>query len=362
MKGHPKKENPVKVTNPEMGLTYYEKVAPKGRIDLPQISYSDYVRLQTEKRKPFDLALSQSEILMDYLMRSVTKRVAPNSTPDIILLDNPNHISVGSVEIPDALTLNPENWLSKQRKVLISSIDSDKENHDGERKRIKQAALLENTSELCDVVRKLVSDADDNDENKMKDSRGRFFTIDLGRAFQYDYKSAEKMAIELPRLYVDTFEDNDIQDFSKKKYQDAIDHVMQLDVGATVAEIEKKTEKFLETNEMKMSDLLFNFKGECIRFSSPKQLAYSIGHELIESKKRLDVYNHGLKKITDVDKVIDGASIETLEELDEAPEFMLAAHIKHSMFAKILPKISMTDKILQEHFAKELPKDLDKSR
>lgn len=365
MKGHPKKENPVKVTNQEMGLTYYEKVAPKGRIDLPEISYSDYVRLHTEKRKPFDLALSQSELLMDFLMDSVTKRIAPNSTPRIVPLENSTQLAIGSVEIPNALTLNPKNWRSKKREELTSSTDSNKENNDLEKRRRrkrKDQSDLENTSELCDVVRKLASDADDNDENKMKDNLGRFFTIDLGRAFQYKYGTAENFAVELPVMYVDTFKGNDIQKFSKKRYQSAIDHVTALDVKSTVEEIEKKISEFLDKNNMKMEDFLFNFQEEFKRFSTPKDLAYSIGLELIQSKKRLNCYNRGIQSIRHAEEVIGNSDPKILKDIDEAPDFMVAAHIKSKIFRDIQPQISKTDQILEETFKRYLPKDLDKTR
>ena len=363
MQNNPQKSNPRKVIDSTLGLTYYEKLAPKGKLEVPKITYSEYNRMSQKDRKAIDLALSQSELLMDLLMHSVTKRLAPNSTPQIIPLENSSHLAIASVEIPNAKTLNPENWRSKGRNELVSSTDSDKENHDySKAKRPTKNKDLENTSELCDVIRKFVSDADDNDENKMKDLRGRFFTIDLGRAFQYDYGSAKNFATELPQLYLDTFEDNDIQDFSKKHYQAAIDHVVTIDVKSTVEEIEKNASAFLKANNMDMSDFLFNFKGELKRFSTPKDLAYSIGLELIESKKRLDTYNQGLKSIKDVDRIIDNADSMVLEEIDEAPDFMVAASIKSEMFKKLKPLLSKTDQILEENFREHLSKGLDKSR
>lgn len=364
MQNHIQKANPRKVIDINLGLTYYEKLAPNGKIEVPNIKYSEYVRLTADKRVNLDLALSQSELLMDLLMHSITKRLAPNSTPQIIPLENSSHLAIGSVEIPNAKTLNPANWRSKGRNELVSSTDSDKENHDySSGKKIKTSSkTLENSSELCDVIRKFVSDADDNDENKMKDSKGRFFTIDFGRAFQYNYGSAKSFATELPQLYLDTFEDNDIQDFSKKKYQDAIDHVLMLDVRSTVEEIEKTASKFLKSNNMEMSDFLFNFKGELKRFSTPKDLAYSIGLELIESKKLLDTYNQGLKSMKDVDHVIDNADFDILEEIDEAPDFMVAASIKSEIFKKIKPILSKTDQTLEETFSSHFTKGLDKNR
>lgn len=357
------KENPERVFNPQTGEFYYEKLAQRRKITLPPASYSDYVRMPVSQKANFDAALQQSELLMDLAAHEITKSIAPRSTPEILILKKENQIAIGSVEIPNAKTLNPTSKFPKRVDVLTSSSDSQKENSaPNEDKKTPPKSKLENSSELCDVVRKFLCDADDNDENKMIDRDGKFFTIDFGRAFQYDYKSAKNMATELPNMYLDTFDGNDIQDFKKTKYQQAIDHVLELDTKTIVENIERRIGEFLKENGMEMSDFLINFKGEFKRFESAKDFSHTIGSELIESKKRLSVYNSLLKSIKDVDEVLNAADQAILEDIDAAPEFMVAAYLKAEQCKSLKPKISKTDTFLESIYSSKPTMGLDKSR